>query len=328
MSEKNRISNDDSNADLKKLFHDTTPDVPQVDVQELLNMRTRTDLDMDVVAEEAELTQVPAVSGTEKIASRNMSHANNVPTSVASRHTGKWKRVLVSFASLAAVVVVILLIVRGLPEKTAFADVQDRVNRLKTVQFTNFKTTPNDSATEARKLRVKILDRHLQITEVIGLPGMYDLIDSQAGRFITVDTTNKIYREIKTKVTIDQRTGMRTESKMKVPAHVDFYKNITSFPEDTFRHIGSGWVGPRRADRFQRVYVNGLTTRTVSIWVDPQSRLPLHVEIRLRSKDPAVEDVDFTFTDFVYDQALDPAQFDTNPPEGYRVVDGEFIERK
>lgn len=329
MSEENRLSNSQNDGDLRRIFESTIPKVPKVDFDELANR----------LPQYCETKGGLAVETGQSILSRGSTHDDgDVPSDLNSnvvaqspvfdnRPTESRARLATSLLSLAIVVTLVVVVLRSLPEKAAFADVQARVEQLKTVQFTNYRTFPNDKGLQPRKLRVKILGRHLQVTEVIGQPGRYDLIDSKSGRMFTVDTIEKVFREIKKRIVIDSKTGLRTETEFQLPADVDFYQNITGFPERAFQHLGPGLVGEQPATRFKRVFVNGLATRTVSIWADVQTHLPLHIEIQLRSKDPAVEPVDFTYTDFVYDEPLDRSLFSTNPPFGFKEVDGEFIER-
>jgi outer membrane lipoprotein-sorting protein len=54
----------------------------------------------------------------------------------------------------------------------------------------------------------------------------------------------------------------------------------------------------------------------ITVWVDPQTKLPLRIEMTSRAGKVTYTQV---FTDIVFDRPLDPALFDLNSPAGYQV---------
>lgn len=315
------ISNDDIENEIRRLFRETTPVAPKVDTGQLMKSN-RNHRDASVSLFERD------VKSSVSLRADKFLRADRWNKGFAFLSSQGMSRVLAPLIGLVTVTALLILIFRGSSEIPEFGNVQAQVEQLKTVQFTNFQTKPDEPTSQPRKLRISILGRFLQRTEIIGQTGTYDLIDARTGRLFHIDTNNKIFRELTKHVTIDKQTGVRTETELKVPVHIDFYENITRFPESLFEYVKAGSVGNRPAEQFRCVYVDRLSTRTVLIWVDSRTRLPLHIEIRLRSKDPAFNEVDYIYTDFVYDEPLDESMFDTRPPEGYKVMDGEFIERK
>ncbi len=306
----NRIRNHDNESDIRELFRVTRPEAPSVDVRQMTENNRKRPLEPDS----------PGVMDAQ------------TPSMLLRLPVGK-------VASLSALAATILLatwlighIVQPKPTfaRSSFLEVQKQLEQLKTVQFTMFTTYPDDSDSQKspKKFRVKILGRNLQRCEVLGKPESFDLMDSTTGQLINVNTINKTFYIIKSRVSTNSQNGERVETKFEGRRGVDFYEELTQVRISDVTYRGVATVNGKSTERFEEQTVNGLTTWTRTTWVDSQSKLPVHIEIRVRSSEPGVKEFDMTQTDFVYDQWLDPVQFSVVPPEGYKVIEGKFYDPK
>ena len=255
----------------------------------------------------------------------------------APRVAGAIRRRDLAFAAVTLAVILSAIYMTSSRRALAdFADVLDRIEGLRTVQYTRYSTKsgrplrPADDATvydpQAELppvLHVKVLGKHRQRTEVPGAG--YDLIDSEAGVFVTVHPDRKLVRRITTLVRIDPKTGRQSSERYRVPP-VDFY-SLLSVPLKDVRSIGRATVDERPAVGFRRTVKKRLKTWTTTYWVDPDTRLPIRIETSMRTTEPGIQQWDVVATGFVFDETLDESLFDATPPEGYEVIEGKVIVR-
>ena len=325
-----RIRNSDEEY-VRQLFNATTPDAPRVDIQQLLEKSHQIPVEkhrFDASTNhrlDSVLPMGPSdQSGGESGAKPFFAFVSRMPF-----------RTVVSVAFvLGAILLPVWLMTQIVQPREAFARssfsaVQERVEKLKTVQFTTFTSYPDEQEPPSlpKKFRVKILGRNLQRFEVLGHPESYDLMDSTTGMLINVNTVNKTFCIFKTRVSTDPKTGVVQKTDFVGRREADFYDEITRVRVSDVTWRGVTTFNGKTTERFEEQAVNGLTTWTRTTWVDSESKLPVHIEIRLQSKDPNVREYEMTHTDFVYDEQLDSSQFSVTPPEGYRVIDGEFFDK-
>jgi hypothetical protein len=53
-------------------------------------------------------------------------------------------------------------------------------------------------------------------------------------------------------------------------------------------------------------------------WVDPDTKLPIRIEVEYRSTHPMSGQSDWVVSDLIWDAPLDRSLFSTTPPEGYK----------
>ena len=84
-------------------------------------------------------------------------------------------------------------------------------------------------------------------------------------------------------------------------------------------HEVAGTYGQRAGRVGFRVEENIRSTdkRTMTYWVDPQTKLPIRIEVEITSTDPMMAHSKSVLSDIVFDKDLDPALFSLDPPEGY-----------
>ena len=251
-------------------------------------------------------------------------------------------------AAVAAALAVLALVAHWLTPAggtagLAFAEMQQCVNRTKSVQYLqtrqDFKGQKKTAPQETRK--VKILGSHRMREEVtittagdplpegeirLARPETYIMIqDMKSGKAITLYPDKKGYYIPHSVLGIDLNSGEVHEEKIEPAPEVDFYKRIREVPADKANRLpdriigGKGAAGFRIVEKVERPA--GTDTWTKTYWVDPDTRLPVRIETTIRSTNPMMGESDFVLSDIVFDAQLDEALFTTDPPEGYRDLE-------
>jgi outer membrane lipoprotein-sorting protein len=226
--------------------------------------------------------------------------------------TALWKRGLTVSLPLAAVVVVAagvsaLLISRDSAADVSFAEVQAKVRETHTV---NCKVTRVTVPTpKAGERSTRLLIRGPDLVRDEGPDGGYTITDYSLHKSISVDRANK---------------SARITEGINLPT-LNFYAMFRSIAADPTKTLPPREINGKKAVGFmvRPPILEGRSQQPsdpdtqVAVWVDPQSRLPLRIEIT--SKEPGGVTVTEAMSDIVFDGPIDGALFDMAPPKGYRV---------
>jgi hypothetical protein len=79
----------------------------------------------------------------------------------------------------------------------------------------------------------------------------------------------------------------------------------------------------RKVIGFYREVASGVYLWENTYWVDVETMLPVRVEKKARSKNAMWAAMEWVWSDFVFDEELNPSLFSTEPPKGYAVEEGE-----
>jgi outer membrane lipoprotein-sorting protein len=99
----------------------------------------------------------------------------------------------------------------------------------------------------------------------------------------------------------------------------NFYHIIRDIRKDTIKSLGSERVNGRRTDVFVAKLTIGKEEREVKVWIDPESKLPVQLDLTDVPRWGTGRYELHTAVDIVFDQPVDEARFSTEPPEGYTV---------
>ena len=196
------------------------------------------------------------------------------------------------FATCAALLLAISIIAWPSSKQSAFAQVQEALNRLKTLQYTVYDIHG---------------DRKTYITKIIiEEPDNYRVESEHGGTTITNGRSKENLRlDHKTKTATFFETSRSKDAQQAQTDLLAFYKNI---PAHATERLGQDTYEGKSVEKF----VAGAGDRKFIVTVDSQTMLPIKMEY---------EQGDFKeiITDFIFDAKLDAKLFAMNVPEGYTV---------
>ncbi len=225
-------------------------------------------------------------------------------------------------------------------QSLAFEDVQKAVEQTKSVQYVQ---TRVDRDKQGRKgpgeeHKVKILGRHRMREEVsktdngdplpegvvsAAVADPYvSVFDAKAGKDIMLFPERRTYSIADEILGLDPDTLELVKSRVTPMPQVDFYARLREIPADAAKlpakRIGDVTVeGFQVIETIQRTRSGHTETWTRTVWVDTATKLPVRIEISMRSTNPMMADSDWVTKDIVFDAPLDEALFSTEPPAGY-----------
>lgn len=283
-----------ADADLRSLFHRTSPPVPPVDLEALLGQEPRTPWNL---------------------VRRLVGPWADDPRSPRSWRYSTMLRIAAALILLAAPA---LLLWPGRPAAAiSLDDVRQAVDATRTVTLTTEQDSP---APGGPPMRTRVLIQAPSLMRV-EMENSYTVIDMAARRTIAVNLADK-----RVMIVENQRAGLAD-----LPPDFSFYGLIRGLADREARPLDSRTIDGREAIGFQidepllpassqgPPRPQPTTTR---VWVDPATRLPVRVESVMKveavtKSDPGERTE--VMTDFVFDQELDPALFSFDIPEGFEV---------
>ena len=297
---------------LRQQFVDSMPDVPPVNIEQLLSTSWS--------------RSVPDKKDARK--SRN---------DLAFR--------MVTLASLAGIIAMLAFGItqpaRGEPFR--FEEVKKNIEKIRSVQFTTIRTEPrymagiryakdskqaDDKFTNGLKepqyTETMILGKYLRRYRHLANPNSYYVDNLETGRSISVDEDKKTYTVLGEHRTINMKGQTIASEKSKPAPEADFYRRIKEVPVDELTAIGEAYVDGRKALGFRRTEKLNLETWTQTYWIDAKTQLPVRQETSLRSNNPMIGENDWVRTNFVFDAPLEETMFDTSP-EGYQQTAAEEV---
>ncbi|HEY2249755.1 MAG TPA: hypothetical protein VGH74_01795 [Planctomycetaceae bacterium] len=211
----------------------------------------------------------------------------------------------------------------------AFAEVQEQVKKVRSVRYIETRTDPqpDGGAPVVTERRYFVLGRYLQRTEKLGsdgLPEDVSISDAEHGRYVMIQPKAKRFVVIGTEVELDADGANQTETETKANLEVDFYKVIREIPAEAKR-LPEKTIDNQRVLGFSFEEQGGGYNWKRTYWVDPETKLPVRIEISARSDDKRLGPSDWVQTGFVFDTQIDESLFSTTPPPDYEVETGKVL---
>ena len=174
--------------------------------------------------------------------------------------------------------------------------------------------------------RIMILGKHQQRVESPGPESDHITITNmKTGKIITIDPLIKEVQILNQQVTIDEKTGVRTESDIQPNPAADFFSAIRDVPENATKLQQTKTIDGVEVVGFQTVEQDGSDTWTRTFWVDPDSKLPKEIHTKYRSSNPRHGSSDWILSDIQFNVPLDADLFSTDPPPGYSVRESKIF---
>jgi outer membrane lipoprotein-sorting protein len=229
----------------------------------------------------------------------------------------------------------------GHAPQAAFAQIVAEVDKTKTVQYLETRSTiprAGEPRGPSTVTKVMILGRHRERKEVLAeTPGEplepghswtrvsigVSIDDLERGKYVWLDPKKKIFQEMKGVLSISVDDGKVTETKAAPAPEVDFYARMRDIPAKPTEELpereinGQRVLGYRLVEKHERP--EGVDTWTRTYWVDATTKLPVQVEVTAESTHPRMGQSQWILSNIVFDEPLDEALFSTDPPAGYTV---------
>ena len=209
-----------------------------------------------------------------------------------------WRFYLRSLAACAAIGAIILFVLRS-PGQMAFADVVQTIKQTHTFTGKLDITVPGSSG------------MHFYVN--FSVKGSAIRADSIAFTLIGDRTSRKALILMPL---LHQADIKDIDAQVKIP---DIYELVRDYHTGTEKALGEKTINGHKMQGFQLVRpadASGGVAEEWTFWVDPQTKLPVQIEI----PGPGVEDP-IVMTDLHFDVPLEDALFDTKVPAGYTMID-------
>ncbi len=220
----------------------------------------------------------------------------------------------------------------------AFAEVQQQVEKARSVQFTETEQRHRGKKSGPKiERRVMILGRYLMRAETkVVAPGdkleggarwgasaahIISITDAKAGKSVHLIPEMKLFTRVQGYASVSPDDGSIKIEKIKPMPEADFYEQVRRFAAGKVEKLPEQMIDGKRAVGFRFVERGERTGKTLvrNIWVDPATKLPIRMEATYGSP-RGPNDGDAMRSEFIWDAPLDPALFSTEPPEGYTVT--------
>ncbi|HEY4313096.1 MAG TPA: M56 family metallopeptidase [Pirellulales bacterium] len=202
-----------------------------------------------------------------------------------------------------------------------------------TVQYTETRTIRIPSGPKVQGLirRVKVMGRYRMREEMTHTPGdepesgdsssYVQITDAKKGIHLSLSPDAKSYEYVRQIFGINDK-GEVVESKPEPQPQVDYYGRMRNVPIETATKLNDRFIDGKVANGFEVIKkverAKGTDTWTRKYWLDPKTKLPVQVEISLRTTDPHRAESDWVQSAIVFDEPLNPEIFSTEPPDGFK----------
>ncbi len=207
------------------------------------------------------------------------------------------KAVTLTVAAGGLAACVVLLVMAAFPT-VSFAQVVEKLRKVRSMTCTERMTLPGQAAPMAakmeylgKKMRSEVGDTLIAIT------------DAEAGQAIILDPKAKTARIAKVEVT----------GGAKSPLELDPIEELRKLAGKKGEPVGEQEIGDVKAKGF-RVTQDG---KDFTVWVNPATDLPVRIEMAVAMGSTKVN---VTLDDLAFDVPLDEKRFSLEPPAGYAVT--------
>ena len=226
-------------------------------------------------------------------------------------------------AALALLAICVWSLVMDRSASLAFAEVQEQVKKIRSVRYIETRTDPqpDGGAPKVTETRHFVLGRYLERTETLdqdGQPDRISISDAEHGKHVVIHPSTKRFMILATHVQMDLDGGNRTESEITANPEADFYGVVREIPTEA-RQLPENTIDNQRVLGFVFEEQRGGYTWTRTYWVNPETKLPVRIEVSARSADKRLGPSDWMKTGFVFDEELDESLFSMTPPPEFKV---------
>jgi hypothetical protein len=219
--------------------------------------------------------------------------------------------------------VVSVALLRDYSGSIAYADVLSRVESLRSVQYTRTLVYPAD---QDQRARVLVLGRYLERQEHLAPDGsilLVTIINLRTGAIISLDPANRRCEILSRERIIDPDGTQKVKDVQPAP-QADIFRSVQSLPPNAEPTFSEKEIDGQDVVGFFHEDVSGVYIWNDTYWVDKDTMLPVRVEKKGLSTNRQWLAMEWLWSDFVFDEELDPSLFSTEPPAGYSVQESEI----
>jgi hypothetical protein len=171
--------------------------------------------------------------------------------------------------------------------------------------------------------RIRVKGKHLQRTDgLFPVARNHVIRDGLSGLIVSFHDATK-RKEVLTKQVTLSKSGEQSEADIpKIPATVDFFAQLTSFPFEAMESLPNRMINGVNVLGFRKTEQHDGRTWTRTYWVQPETKLPTEVWTELHSGSKLEQR--WVMNRFVYDLPMAEELFSTDNPAGYTEADGKI----
>ncbi len=238
----------------------------------------------------------PSTATLDRIAMLAMNAEAQPMTTISTSSTGRgWRKIIALLLTAAASVAAIYSITQTTQPSFAFEDVVSAVKKADTVSYTTVITPKTGPASQLKTYHKGTL------TRTVYPDSSYSVMDMAGAKMLMVQPAMKT-------ATLTLLGSKPTDLPPMGESIVAWLKSA----EATGKAVGEKTIDGVRTRGFETAF--GATTMT--IWGDPQTKLPVQIESTIGSDATSFQ---MTMRDFIFNAPLEDALFSTEPPAGYKV---------
>ncbi len=211
--------------------------------------------------------------------------------------------ILLMFAGIAAVAGYFIF---GRPASVAWADVQNQIRNMHTVSLTATIQMPNKPE---MRIAMYCQEPGLARQDIASPQRGINIVDMPKGLMVSLMPDQKMA----TRMTL---TGMDERRRQELLEKQDFTQQFKKMINENATEIGQREINGRLAKGFrihnENLFIAG--GMNIELWVDNTSGQP--VEMLMEQSGTKIH-----YSDFHFNEPLDPAMFSTDIPEAYQVRD-------
>lgn len=281
---------------------------------------------------------------------QSLNRAAELPRLATERHGRRFSRPQAAVAAgvlLAAIAAWASLV--NVFGTLAFADIQEQIARIRTARYVDtrlvtleagdlklLRAALSDQADPAESKQtlhlgnahqpriVSIRGAHLQRTEILDAEGNIESIhisDLKEGTSVILLPRQKKMMDFSSQVTIELESGKTSEAPITPTPAVDLLANIREIPPEATTRLPERNIGGKQVvgffSRQSKPTAGGTVTWERTYWVDPETRLPVRIEVSHYGTDSRIAGSEWVLSGFVFDEDIPESEFNTELPAGY-----------
>ncbi|HEX3357249.1 MAG TPA: DUF2092 domain-containing protein [Tepidisphaeraceae bacterium] len=227
--------------------------------------------------------------------------------SESDRSPFNWKIFIMKHRPLTAAAVVTIVSAVALlwfisrPSNLAFGAVIEKVRTISAVSFKMSGKVQLPNLPIQDVVAEVTVAEPFKMREIINKEHLVMVIDMSAGKQMMLDPKRK------SAMFLDM--GKNVSPQM---ANVNVLDHFKKFDPKDFKPVGEKMIEQKKVTGFK----NESATGTQTVWVDPDTQLPIQMETKYSG--PMFPTMDVAMTDFDWNPQIDDSTFSLTPPEGYK----------
>lgn len=308
----------------------TTPDQDQDQDQDLIDMIAKATPETPVNEDHRETLRQQALAAYDQ---RNTEEATE-PHNPLFKFTGATVMKIAACIALFAAVGFFAVTALSPAKALAFEDVAREILKIETASFDIASTITYADGTTEDEGTFKCVTKMPNLLRGKMPDGETMLIDFANDKMLVIDAKKKAALLMDGFLGFSEDDNLQKNLFGEIQDHLRNAENGGDFGEIKYETLGEKQINGAQAVGFRVLNphakiedeeAEGLGFNTLDIWADAKTGGPVYLAYTMDLEDGS--QIKSTFTNFVYNQNLDPKLFSFEAPEGYELIDGSDLTR-